>query len=376
MKILFIRTDWNMNPRRAEIDGYGGVGYYRIIKPSQYLSSKYEIEVVGKNADKFGKNLVEMFDNIFSEFDLVWTKNIDDERGMAAMAFFSERYNKPFVVDLDDNYLDIRENQPAYLFYNKNSKTRYVLGAFLSLASAISVSTEPLREILFNHIKSVHGIDKKIFVCPNANDIKDWKFENKKGDGKKIVIGYQGSTTHDDDFMLIVNPLKSLLEEYKNLYFEVLGSFEKERWEEIKNLFGKARDRVEIKFGTYIWNDYPPYLLSQKWDIGIAPLVNDKFNICKSHIKWMEYSMKKIPTVASKVYPYFVPIDNVKIIQDGETGFLCETENDWYEKLKYLIENKKERKRIGQNAYNYIKKYWQYKDWIFKWENVIKGVAT
>jgi len=76
----------------------------------------------------------------------------------------------------------------------------------------------------------------------------------------------------------------------------------------------------------------------------------------------MEYSMIKIPTVASRVYPYFIELDGKDTIRDGETGFLCSTPEQWEKTLSKLIEDEELRIKIGQQAYNYIKDNWQYKD--------------
>lgn len=97
------------------------------------------------------------------------------------------------------------------------------------------------------------------------------------------------------------------------------------------------------------------------WDIGIAPLTNSKFNQSKSHIKWMEYSMYEIPTVASKVYPYSKDILGIKTIEDGVTGILCEN-GEWEKKLSMLIEDEELRRKIGKQAKEYVAKNWQYDD--------------
>lgn len=69
--------------------------------------------------------------------------------------------------------------------------------------------------------------------------------------------------------------------------------------------------------------------------------------------------MFKIPTIASRVYPYFMPIGNKEVIKDGETGLLVK-DNEWEKALEDLILNKEKRVKLGENAYNFIKDNWQY----------------
>ena len=41
---------------------------------------------------------------------------------------------------------------------------------------------------------------------------------------------------------------------------------------------------------------------------------------------------------------------NLEKIEDGVNGFLAETEDDWYRKLKFLLEHQEKWNEIGKNA--------------------------
>lgn len=58
----------------------------------------------------------------------------------------------------------------------------------------------------------------------------------------------------------------------------------------------------------------------------------------------------KVPTVASNVGAF------QRMIVSGETGILCDTEEEWVEQLSRLVEDKKERDRIAENAHKYCTK--------------------
>ncbi len=84
-------------------------------------------------------------------------------------------------------------------------------------------------------------------------------------------------------------------------------------------------------------------------DIGIAPLIDDYFNWCKTPIKWMEYGTLKTPAVVSKVlYGDYV--------KDGKDAMVAETEDQWFEKLSLLIEDADLRKKMGKEAYHTVDK--------------------
>ena len=100
-------------------------------------------------------------------------------------------------------------------------------------------------------------------------------------------------------------------------------------------------------------------LAERPWDIAVAPLDDNKFTRCKSHIKWMEMSALKFPVIASRVYPYYVDLWGRPTIEHDKTGLLVKP-NEWEEALELLITNKEKRKELAENAYSSVKENWQY----------------
>jgi glycosyltransferase involved in cell wall biosynthesis len=368
-KILLIYTDWAINETRKKFNLFGGIGYYRIIKPAQYLRDYFDVEVVGKNLNQFGSTAEQVWREVFNQFDLVISKYGDNPNSMVPLLFFADYYQKPLIIDIDDNIYDIPDSNPAKK--ELASGGGLTIRASYSLARGLFVSTRPLKERTEKHLKEVHGIKKDIFVLPNCNDYLDWLFPAEKH-SENLIIGYAGSITHDEDLEIIIPVMNKIFEKYPNVRFHLIGTIRQERQGEFRARFGQYADRVKVDLGTPAFIFYPRYLAEQGFDIGLAPLADNPFNVCRSHIKWMEYAMYKIPTVASRVYPYSEPIDGIKTIQDGKTGFLASNEKEWIEKLSLLIENQDKRTKIGQNAYDYVKDRWQYRDNIKKWVKAIK----
>jgi glycosyltransferase involved in cell wall biosynthesis len=166
--------------------------------------------------------------------------------------------------------------------------------------------------------------------------------------------------------------MTEIFKRYDNVIFEILGAIKYP--DKFKEKFKGFENRLSFRYGTQGWEGYPQIMKDTGWDIGLAPLVDDKFTICKSHIKWMEYAMCDIPCVASKTYPYYKIIQETNTIVDGETGFLCETQKEWIDKLSKLIESEKLRKKIFINAQNYIKKEWQWESQAYKWRDAFEAI--
>lgn len=339
---------------------YSGVGYYRIINPVKHLNklNKYENIVYNRNLEDLGATNEEMYSNLFRDHDMVITKAVDNPHACAALGFFADYWKKPLIVDLDDNYFTVRPDQPGYKYYYPGSQKRAILSAYFACANGFMFSTQPLLNWHKKYLKEVYDMKKPMFVCPNFNDLDEFLPPAKKK--KNVVIGWQGSTTHMSDLKLILPAIIEIMQKNKKVEFEILGGLESAQ---AKELFADTPDdlmkRVDVRPGTPSWEDYPKLLSEQRWDIGLAPLIDDEFNRNKSHIKWLEYATQGIPCVASKTYPYFRDINKTKTIIHGETGFLCETHEEWVKNLQALIDDIKLREQIGKNAYEFTKKEWQ-----------------
>jgi len=351
-KILFYRNDFAANAIRRLADGVGGVGYYRIIKPYEY-TKEHKKEIVGINLQK------RKWKEIFKEFDIFWASYFSDPHQASQMFYHRDLYKKKVIIDLDDNYLDVLPNHPLYDRFKPTKKDKAFCSTILSFADAITVSTEPLRQRLDEHLQKVFGLKKKIFVLPNMNDIKDWNFKPAEKNKDKIVIGYSGSNSHYEDLQMMLPSLGKIMDKYPNVYFEIMGAVGKSNIELFSCFSESARKRTDMIQPTWGFAEYPKRLSEMRWDIGIAPLADSAFTRCKSSIKFFEYATYKIPTIASKVYPYYVPCFGKEIIEDGVTGLLCQPD-EWFDAFESLILNEEKRKTIGQNAYDFVKKEWQY----------------
>ncbi len=363
MKILIKHNDSQKGGELKRLNAYGGCGYYRVIKVAEQLKKEHDVTVWGTEwADKFeelGKDEEKFYSWIAQEFDVVWIHFIDNPRVFAWLKVACDKYGTKIVMDIDDNFLDVPSSNPAHKVIKKGEGKRAELTTILSFCDALTVSTVPLKEKLYTHFKEVTGVEKKVFVIPNYNDIKDWNFKPvEKGDG--IVIGYIGGLSHHGDLKMIWSALQEVLTKYPNVSLQIIGQYtHKEGIKMVKKWAQDLRNRVLLVQPSATFLDYPLWISQMPWNIGIAPLVDDKFNNCKSHIKWMEYSMYEIPVIASNVYPYSKDVLGTKTIEDGVTGILA-NQDEWVDKLSMLIENKELREKIGKQAKEYIKNNWQY----------------
>lgn len=363
-------SDWSSSPEREKLNSYGGLGYYRTVKIAQQLEPEYEVTVWNREwkdkSDEFKGNPEMFYTYIFTNYDIIWLHQTDNDLTFAWLRSMATHFGKKLIIDCDDNFLEVDKGNPARKKQGRGKLSREnkraMMATNFSFADALTVSTVPLKKKLQKHIRDVHNIDIPVFVIPNCNDVNDWKYE--KVQGKGVVIGYSGGLSHNDDLDMVLPAIKIIMNKYKDVGFQLMGQMDIDR---AKKIFGKwpqkIRNRIILMNATKTQPEYPAYLAEQPWNIGIAPLIDSPFNECKSSIKFFEYSMYKIPVVASRIYPYYKDIYGIPVIQDEETGLLCDTVEDWVTNLSRLIEDEELRKKLGENAYKHIVENWQYKNW-------------
>jgi len=202
------------------------------------------------------------------------------------------------------------------------------------IVDAVTVTNDFLRDKFIEESPELKG---KIISIPNTINFDLFKpFPKKPSD--KIRIGWVTSSSHLNEIWMVKNIFNRLFKKYGDkILFVQLGDIV-----ELQKVFNKD----QMEFHRFIdISVYPLKLASLNLDIGIAPLVDDEFNSCKSSLKWSEYASMKVPTVCSDMQPY-------SCIEEGKTGFLAKTEDDFVEKISKLIDDETLRREVGQNAYD------------------------
>ncbi len=359
-KILMYYPDWASNVSRQTQDLPGGVGYYRICKIAEQIKD-HEVTVVGAKLTKKGESASDRWQRIFTDYDVFWSCYSSHGDDLAAMFYWRDTLGKKVILDCDDNYLDVAESHPLHDKLKETKRDRAFISTGLSFADVITVSTEPLKNRLYNHMKGVYGLEKEIVVIPNFNDIKEWDFKKKKNKNK-IIIGYPGSNSHQDDLKMVMPHIHEAMKKHPNVYLEIVGSVDSKMLPILFKDFDKeVMNRCDLWPGTATFKEYPEFIASRNWDIGIAPLVDSAFTRCKSHIKFMEFSALKVPVIASRVYPYYMELLGRDTIENEVTGLLC-TPKEWPNAIERMITDEKLRKELAENAHKHIKDKWQYSE--------------
>jgi GT2 family glycosyltransferase/glycosyltransferase involved in cell wall biosynthesis/SAM-dependent methyltransferase len=245
--------------------------------------------------------------------------------------------NIRIVYDLDDLLLALPEEHPEHAIYAPKAAAVF---RWLLEADEVWVSTEDLR----HHILQ---LNPRAYVIPNYIDDTLWirstiSAVNCERNDDTVRLLYMGTQTHCVDFELVTKALKRLKNEFLDrIEISLIGITANADADQLYTVIVPPQG---------IGANYPAFVSwiinSQTFDIGIAPLVDNKFNRCKSAMKFLDYSALGMVTVASDLNGY-------ALIRNGENGFKVKnTEDSWYEMLKTLIVDVKLRKHVQNNAFN------------------------
>lgn len=299
-----------------------GCGWYRCHVPGVALRDLGGHEVV---MDEI------ITPEIVQDFDVIVFQRRLDEGSLRAIQD-ANLLKKLTVYELDDNVFHIDPKSPAFAFW---SKPEHQKGVVVSMRACklVTTSTNNLAQVF-------KPINSNVVVLKNMLPEKFFQVEKESHPGK-VVIGWAGGAQHYSDLVLIQGVIEAVLDMYPQVEVVLAGM-------PAHAYPFQINPRIHILDWQRV-EEYPKNTLA-KIDIGLAPLVDNQFNRCKSDLKFIEYGMLKIPIIASPVGPYLESIEHKK------TGFLAKTPKDWLKYLKRLIEDEDYRKEIAEAAYQVASK--------------------
>ena len=251
-------------------------------------------------------------------------------------------YNKKVFYDIDDLVIDKKYTDKIEFVQKMNGADRAEyddgvkrMGETMKLCDYCITTTPALA-------RELEKYGKEVFV--NKNVASEEMVKLSLGAAKRVkknpnetVIGYlSGSITHNPDLELVKPALIKIMDEFPQVKLCIMGYLD------LPKELRRFEERV-IRKPFKDWRSLPEVIAGL--DINLAPIEKTVFNEAKSENKWTEAALCKVPTVASD----FGAFQNV--IRDSETGMLCGGSEEWYTKIKRLVEDEKLRKRIGEKAH-------------------------
>jgi L-malate glycosyltransferase len=156
----------------------------------------------------------------------------------------------------------------------------------------------------------------------------------------KIILGWSGSVSTTIHLRVLEPVFKKLQEQ--GLPFRLL-------------VMGDETFRIDgIEVEALDWKESYEIDVIKKFDIGLYPLPDKQWVYGKSGLKALQYMAAGIPTIATAIGT------NFRIIENNVNGFLVQSEGEWIECLKLLINDEDARRRIGEKGREIVEKNFSY----------------
>jgi len=258
------------------------------------------------------------------------------------------------IYEVDDDLFHIPEWNTAHTTLSAAGVQRGIR-AFLELVDAVFVTTEALAAVYRKYCK-------KVYVLPNSLDL-DFFTPSPRNSAKPVVC-WQGSLTHSNDLKIMQDCFYKLGKN-KDIMLKMWCGFDKNN----KPIFD-IPGAYTIPLVTF--ESFYQMFSQMDGDVGLAPLTTVPFNRSKSNLKFLEYTMQGMVTVASDFGPYKDTIIN------NETGILISDNRDWYAAVMSVIEDKAYKNTLLKNAQAFVKEHFDmrknYKLWKTAIDEIVGGV--
>ena len=161
--------------------------------------------------------------------------------------------------------------------------------------------------------------NKNVVYNPTTIDTNNYHNRVKDQSGEEFVIGWTGSHSTIRYIGEIV-PVLSKLEKKYTFTFRVISDFKPEfELNSLEYVKWKKESEIEDLLG---------------FNIGIMPLVNDKWANGKCGFKALQYMSLGIPALVSPVGV------NSRIVDHGLNGFICDSPEEWETAIETLLLNR------------------------------------
>jgi len=352
-------------PTHCSKDKTPGVDYVRMILPMRELQKdpRFKVTIFDNTESKEKLSKLD-WREVAKEYDILYINYLTLAWDFALIGMLFRKYGKKIVFDIDDLIWEIQKDNSSYEVYKNGSDGRAVITDIVNEVDYVTVTNNYLKNALISYTKKTPD---KVAVMPNRIDLNLYKWRSKPNNKSSIRIGYFGSSSHFNDLgdKNFMSGLEKLMKEYPNVEFLTVGAM---------------LSSFKRKFGMRYFNDFGHQdiytwvgLMEEKLkdvDIWVSPLVESTYNKSKSSIKFLEMSSTCKPGCWQRIRQY------EEVVKHGKNGFLCHSVDDWYTSLKKLVDSKKLRKQMGQEAFKTVENDWQMKNNVKQYADLFNKVLT
>lgn len=319
--------------------------FYRLHAPMIYFAKNNEKTVKITVSSTINKDHLNQFDIVILQRQYKYD--------VLAPVLEMQKNGAKLIYEIDDDLFHIPAWNPAAKILGVK-KVQDGIKHFLARVDALFVTTEQLAKVYSDYCK-------RVYVLPNSIDYD--VVYNYPSNNVLPVVCWQGSMTHEKDLEIARAGFARIAQD-KDLIFKMWCGYESMVTR--KPVFDIPGTQVLplVQFEAFF------QMFSQVGvTIGLAPLAANSFNKGKSNLKFLEYTAQGAVTVASNFGPYKDTIEHM------ETGILIDDNRNWYDSVRFLLDNPDQRKRILENAQEFVKENYDVSKNYIYWEDAIKEIG-
>ncbi len=348
-----------------------GLVFYRIEQPLKLLDElglASVLEINDKNAHLATKADVVVLPAVFSDREKAAFLKDDGTKLVLDIAdnpFETSPYSLSYkvwglqnvVFNTPDGPLEAWKDGQHGFNIEENFNRHQTLKDFLGFADLVTCTTQRLADVMRQYCK-------EIAILSDSIDFKKWQPLPLIKEESIVKLWWAGGFSHYEDLKLIADSVEKVMGKHPNVHLYLMG-------EQFRNGALKLagfEDRVK----RLPWRNtccYPLAVAAESPDIGLIPLTQNGFNVCKSPLKWAELASLGIPSICSGVPPYSDVYDgqNMAMVVENDLGA-------WVEAISALVESADIRKQIGRAAYETVNEKYNARTNAKMWMDVYKEV--
>ena len=338
------------NPKMiAMLKDNTGSGWWRMMLPSRHMDiPNCRIDITDAAID---------FDQLL-EYDTIFVQRTHTWDGYYALQRLASA-GKRIVYDIDDDMFNITPDNPSYGQITRDDQR--AAAACMKLADVVTTTTARLAQRLAGVVNGVNPV-----VIPNSMDTQDnwlpWVATGSPDEWKRLF--WSGGASHAEDWMECFGAVEAVMKARDDVRLVIMGYLPPV----VQYSISKPHFAGRIEYvGFEHPETYYEMIHHVRADVALAPLRPTEFNGCKSAIKFLEYSLIGIPTVASDTPPYS------DVIEDKKNGRLVSGEDEWVKAINFLLDKDSKRRDMVKEARSTCEGMYDIKSYAQRWENVLTG---
>jgi glycosyltransferase involved in cell wall biosynthesis len=194
---------------------------------------------------------------------------------------------------------------------------------------------------------------EKVCIIPTVVDLSRYPLRQTWSERDQVVIGWIGIPATAELLKPLISVFQKLQQHFPQLVFRFIGT-------------GPNFPANGFNADFPHWSEQTEAGLLERCDIGIMPMPDNNFTRGKCGLKLIQYMASSMPVVASPVGA------NCEIVTEDETGFFANSDEQWFAKLKTLIEAPRLRHEFGTAGRAKVEKRYSLERGFAQWTEILE----